>query len=691
MDKRVLFRALMWSLAAFFAWQIIAFRIWGPAVPPQDPATTQPAGEATPALEGDQRQEPAAAPTGPATAPPAASTLTARGAHSPQTFILGSVQGAEDSPYRMQLELSNVGASIVSATLSDSAQEVEGEDRYRLVGPVQAVDGRQLASLSVEKITVDTRELSLDELVWKGGRGISTSPPGETATFTLDLIDPQGQPVLRLTRRYYLPQQPAEARRYDLEASLTVTNLDQVSHEVVVTLHGPVGVHRADERMDDRAVSVGNWLNDEVALESKKFSDVMEADEITLHDASWKEHLWWAAVDNKFFTWIVVPLTAGGGEAPDYVADLKAVDLGGSAETTGAVTVRFVCAERSLAPGGEVAFALACYLGPKDRKAFSDAAGNPDYVRRNYYLLISRMYTWCSFSWLTELMISLLDGLHRVIPNYGVAIIILVLVVRVLLHPITKKGQVNMMKMQKEMGKLAPKIEELKKKYANDKGRLNTEMQQLYRTEGINPAGQMMTCLPMMLQMPIWIALYTSLNNNIAIRHEPFCLWIRDLTAPDALIRFGGEYSIPLLSGIMGPVTSLNILPILWAFSMYAQQKLMPKPKPPPGQKSAQTDQAAQMQKMMPIMSIFFALLFYNAPSGLTLYIMASTVIGIIEQWRIRKHIKEMEAEGGRRPEPRPSGGPFWWRYLRQKLGDQWGQLQKQAEQAQKLRTRPKK
>jgi membrane protein insertase Oxa1/YidC/SpoIIIJ len=159
------------------------------------------------------------------------------------------------------------------------------------------------------------------------------------------------------------------------------------------------------------------------------------------------------------------------------------------------------------------------------------------------------------------------------------------------------------------------------------------------------------------------------------------------------MIHFGGEYHIPLLGSLIGPVTALNLLPILLSVSMFLQQKLMPKPKPPQGQSSTQADQAAMMQKMMPIMSIFFGLILYNAPSGLTLYIMASTMAGTLEQWRIRQHIKELEARGAMEQAtgPKRDGGPrgpLWWQRLRQYMHQHVRQLQKQAEEAQRLRSK---
>ena len=690
METKAIFRALLWAFVAFFTWQIIANMIWPPPPPPQATPTTE---RGSPE-DGQPAEVGGASPTGPSEPSPSpgpAVRLTAKGTDSPQSFTLGGVEGWRDSPYRMEIEVTGRGAALGRATLSDFAQEVEEEPRYCLLEEVETADGRTLASMVLEKLTVDGQEIDLRDLAWAGRK--ERRQGAEAVTFTAEVVDHDKQPVLGLTVEYELPEQPAEAQRYDLQYTLSVANRDDQPHRVVATLRGPVGTQRADPRADQRALTVAGWVSDEVRQQSKGFSEVAKSGVLPFAQAGSKEPLAWVAAANKFFACLIAPVTIDGQEGAPYLNRVEAANLDDRPESGDAVTLRLITAEQTIAPGGAVTYPFECYLGPQDRNAFTNP-DNADYVRRNYYLLVARHYSWCTFGWLTEFMMWLLDVLVHVPPwNYGVAIIILVLIVRVLLHPITKKGQVNMMKMQKQMGKLAPKLEEIKKQYANDKARLNAEMQKLYQSEGINPAGQVLTCLPMMLQMPIWVALFTGLNNNIAMRHEPFCLWINDLTAPDRLIEFGASFNVPLLGAMTGPISSLNILPILWAVSMYLQQKMMPKPKPPEGVKSPQTDQAAQMQKMMPFMSILFALLFYNAPSGLTLYIMASTLFGTVEQLRIRQHIKEMEerggleaAAGGKRQGPR---GPLWWQRLKEQAAARVQGIQKQADEAQKVHRKP--
>jgi len=192
--------------------------------------------------------------------------------------------------------------------------------------------------------------------------------------------------------------------------------------------------------------------------------------------------------------------------------------------------------------------------------------------------------------------------------------------------------------------------------------------------------------LPMLIQMPIWIALYLSLSNNILMRHEGsmFLPWIHDLTAPDALYTFSSPITVPLFGWVL---PSFNLLPLLVALFMYTQQKLQPKPAPNPNMSDQQRQQQEMMQKMMPMMSIMMLLIFYKMPSGLNLYIMASSLFGTIEQKRIRAHIKEREANGTlhkqekpKTPKPQPASGGRRKPSFIQKL-------QTMAEEAQKAQT----
>jgi YidC/Oxa1 family membrane protein insertase len=156
-------------------------------------------------------------------------------------------------------------------------------------------------------------------------------------------------------------------------------------------------------------------------------------------------------------------------------------------------------------------------------------------------------------------------------------------------------------------------------------------MMQVYKEQGFTP---ILGCLPMILQMPIWIALYAALNSTFELRQAPFLwgyTWIDDLSRPDRLIEWN---PIRLFWGI--EIGAFNILPILLALVFYLQQEYTPKPP-------ATTPEQIQQQKMMKWMTLIFPVFLYNGPSGLNLYILTSTTIGIIESKRIRDHIKERE------------------------------------------------
>ena len=140
--------------------------------------------------------------------------------------------------------------------------------------------------------------------------------------------------------------------------------------------------------------------------------------------------------------------------------------------------------------------------------------------------------------------------------------------------------------------------------------------------------------------------MWAALNFTVEMRHQPFCLWIKDLTAPDALFEWAAP--LPLIG------TTFNLLPILLGLSMFLQQRFMPKPASAAKQGGKTSDQMAQQRMMMYFMSVFMVFIFYSAPSGLALYIMASNFFGLLEQYFIRKHLREEEERGGAAGTPRP-------------------------------------
>ena len=225
--------------------------------------------------------------------------------------------------------------------------------------------------------------------------------------------------------------------------------------------------------------------------------------------------------------------------------------------------------------------------------------------------------------WLEWVLKKLLVFSYSLVPNYGVAIIIMTLIVKVVLFPFTHKSYESTSRMQA----LTPKINEIKEKYKDTPTKMNAEMADLYKREKVNPMGG---CLPMLLQMPIFIALYGLLTKHFDLRGAVFIQgWIIDLSGPESILYFGNLFQIPLLGW-----TDIRLLPILFTITMIISQKLMQSP----GADAAGGSSMKMMTTMMPVMFFF---MMYNAPSGLLLYWTITNFFTMIQQKFISSRAKK--------------------------------------------------
>jgi YidC/Oxa1 family membrane protein insertase len=209
----------------------------------------------------------------------------------------------------------------------------------------------------------------------------------------------------------------------------------------------------------------------------------------------------------------------------------------------------------------------------------------------------------------------LLRALYSLIPNYGIAIILLTILVRVVTIPLTNKQ----MRSMERMREVQPKLKELQAEFADDRQKQSEAMMKLYRSEGVNPLGG---CFPMLLQLPVFIGLFYALRSSIELRQAPFMGWISDLSAPETI------FTIP---GIDIPI---RVLPLAMGVSMVLQQKLTPQPTVDP----------AQARMMMTIMPIMMTVLFYQFPSGLVLYWFVSNLLAISHQLVIGRRMRRGSA-----------------------------------------------
>ncbi|AWX14459.1 membrane protein insertase YidC [Mergibacter septicus] len=230
------------------------------------------------------------------------------------------------------------------------------------------------------------------------------------------------------------------------------------------------------------------------------------------------------------------------------------------------------------------------WLGPKLQQQMEKVADNLD---------LTIDYGWAWF--IAKPLFLLLQFIHSLVHNWGLAVIGVTIVVKALLYPLTKAQYTSMAKMRM----LQPKIQEMRERFGEDRQRMSQEMMELYKKEKVNPLGG---CLPILLQMPIFIALYWTFLEAVELRQAPFFGWIQDLAAPDPYY----------------------ILPILMGASMFLLQKMSPTPVADPIQ-----------QKVMLLMPVIFTFFFLNFPSGLVLYWLASNIITIVQQQLIYRGLEK--------------------------------------------------
>ncbi|NPB09618.1 MAG: membrane protein insertase YidC [Thermodesulfobacteria bacterium] len=245
-----------------------------------------------------------------------------------------------------------------------------------------------------------------------------------------------------------------------------------------------------------------------------------------------------------------------------------------------------------LAPGETQELELKLYFGPKDLEILKSTGYN-----------LAKAVNFGFFDPIAKPLLYCLRFFYKYVHNYGVAIILLTALIRIIFWPLNHLSYKSMQKMRE----LQPIIMKLKEKYGDDKAKLNEELMRLYKTYKVNP---FMGCLPMIIQIPVFFALYKVLLMAIELRHAPFFGWIKDLSAPD---RLPIGIHIPYLDGI-------PVLTILMGISMYIQQKLSPTSLDP------------TQEKMMLLMPVVFTILFINFPSGLVLYWLTNNVLSIIQQ-----------------------------------------------------------
>ena len=644
MEKRLLL-ALVLSVAV-----LVLFKFIAPAPPPapprEAPALTQPAAGAAPAAPAVQD------------ARPRVGELVGDEAERTLEFMVGT-PGAAGS-YRARF--TNRGAKLVELKLANFVDRVgllEGdradpEHWTTLLASVEsagAETGSMVWRSDVSSADLERKDEPLDRALWR-----MRPIPDEQAPTGVEFELAQGL-GLKLVKRIRF-----EPGAYRLHVELELHNLALEGVRRVGYLFSPAEVVPLESGdkfyVEPQAIAAGRSREKAAAKKGEPpQASVIPRDDKGRQSAGPFElpegEISFAGVHNKYFAVLM------HGADPFSQASLVSArwrrlrddEFAAAHPDKAAENWRFMATdlvlELEVPPQGEVRrYAYDVYAGPKDRELM-------EAEWRDHEALVKKDLGF--FDGIASVLLAILGFFHRVTGNWGIAVILLTLMVRTLLFPVNRRSQTAMARFQKKMKRLQPQIDEIKKRNADDPGKQRSEQQALMAKEGMMPP--LGGCLPVFVQIPVFFGLFSALRTSFDLRQAPFALWMHDLSRPDQLLEI--NLTLPLV----GTVQWLNLLPILMVVLWVAQQMTMPKPA---------DEQAARMQKMMMFMPVVMGFFLYNYAAGLSLYMITQSVLGILEQTVIKKiwPIDDSTPEKGSR-------GSSWWQGLMSRAQE----MQKQQHQ----------
>jgi YidC/Oxa1 family membrane protein insertase len=593
-------------------------------------ATTAPAVAVAPPTTGPTTSQ-ATAPVVAAATPPAPAGTAAAGSDVPTKTVVGSL-AVKDPVYAMALTIDPRGAGLSSVTLNDYFESADQKDSYKYQVPISG-DEDITRPLATRSIKINGQQVvELGALYWT-----RTASTADSVTYSVTIND-NGSPLLVIDKTYTVPPRKSPSDGFDVAVTQKFTNKSAKLLTVSTEFNGPTPPKKENDRSEDRRYVTGYDADDKyksIDIVHTFVGDLAKdkpAKELVTNSDG--RPAMWVGVCNSYFDAIYKPDYTGTNEpAPVKIVSMSAVGLDpGASKLDLPTALKITTGDFTIAPGASIPLNAHAFFGPKQRQLLKDTPYYADFPRSydTTLIYVSRFCAFITFGWLINGLYGILWFFDKIFRDWGLSIIGLVCLVRLLLHPITKRAQINMVRMSK----MGPEIERLKKKYGDDKVELNKAMMSVYREQGVGGA---LGCLPMFLQTPIWIALWNALQSTFELRQAPFLrfghvhlTWIADLSRPDAMIPFHTPITIPLVNFT---ITSLNLLPLLMAVVTYLQQSLTPAPP-------NMTPEQQQQRNMMKWMSLIVPVFLYNGPSGLNLYILTSSTLGIIEQKIVRDHIK---------------------------------------------------
>ncbi|OIP55588.1 MAG: preprotein translocase YidC [Ignavibacteria bacterium CG2_30_36_16] len=469
-----------------------------------------------------------------------------------------------------------------------------GEEEASFKNMVQLINYNEGGSYNIDFVSGDGKAINTESLSFKSNLEKSyyriSKEDSLTISFTYTSIENK-----QIKKNYTI-----YGDKYGMNSEIELINMGGLISNNTFDLVWGNGLRFVEKNSVDEA----NYSN----------ASVYYGDEQVIIDASNPEKIQenfngrveWMAVRNKYFAAVVVPKDPADVEGA-YIEGFRKMFPGGG--------MREYYSTRLTVPFKNT---------PKEKKSFLLYVGPVDYdLMESYGHNLVKLVDFGSFFGLKfvvrpiaeYVLLPLFNFLHKFIPNYGFVIILFSLIIKFVLYPLTKTSYQSMKKMQL----LQPKIAELKEKYKDDAQKMNQETMKLYSTYGINPAGG---CLPLLLQMPIFIALWGLFQSVIELRQQPFILWITDLSAPDTIINLG--FNIPLFG-----ISTISGLALLMGVTTFIQQK--------------QSVKDPKQQALVYVMPVMLTLLFMSFPSGLNLYYFMFNLFTIIQQYYINHTHKDLE------------------------------------------------
>jgi len=466
-----------------------------------------------------------------------------------------------------EIAISEHMAAIKSFELADYKETPLEDSPLKQLVPEQLVNGTLFFGL--EGATIQ----GLDSAVYTAG--IDTSSISLTQgekTIIFSWVNPQGISVKKVFT--------FRADSFLIDCSIIIQNGSTmpVNDAIVITMPG---FYNKEIKKQSRFAFQGPmaYINDKY--------EAIAPDDIEDQD-TFNGQVDWAGYSTRYFMTMVMPKKAAKAKIKlSYAHDI--------------VVNQFIQKMDRLDPGKQGQYDYTYYIGPKSYKILS-----------GYDNSLKKAINFGWFDIIAKPLLITMNTIHDFLPNYGIAIILLTILIKLIFWPLGTKSYKSM----NEMKKVQPLMMELREKYKGDKQRMNQEVMGLYKTYKVNPASG---CLPLLVQMPIFFALYRMLYQAIELRHAPFFGWINDLSAPDRLFSF--NFAIPMMQEPYG----IPVLTLLMGASFLLQQKMTPTAGDP------------MQAKMMMLMPIFMTVLFINFPAGLVLYMFVNNIISMGQQFYTQK------------------------------------------------------